>query len=314
MQLFEPLMHEPSSSFHSGNSIFPAPAEPDDKPLRRWFDRWERNAFDDFSLNLTPSRTAPARRRKARRIEVSEFRVPISGLGRELDGLRIVHLTDIHHGLYFSAESLAAAVELANSLQPDVVALTGDYVSYSRNFAHSAAELLSGLRARRGVFAVLGNHDFRVGADLVSRALRRNGIEVLRNRHAVVRAGAAELYLAGVDDLWYNASLSRELRSVPRGRPVVLLSHNPGIVAAAAHFSVDLVLSGHTHGGQVRLPFLERRREANRSPKRFHTGWDAWGRTRIYISRGIGTIVVPVRVACPPEMPVFTLSSRPAPL
>ena len=307
-------MPEPSSSSHSAYSIFPAPAESGGKPQRRWFDRWERNAFDDFSLNLTPSRSAPARRRKARAIEVSEFRVPIAGLGRELDGLRIVHLTDIHHGLYFSAEALLAAVELANSLQPDVVALTGDYVSYSRNFAHSAAELLSGLRARRGVFAVLGNHDFRVGADLVSRALRRNGIEVLRNRHAVVHAGAAELYFAGVDDLWYNASLPRALRSVPRGRPVVLLSHNPGIVAAAAHYSVDLVLSGHTHGGQVRLPFLERRRDANRSPKRFHTGWDAWGRTRIYISRGIGTIVVPVRVACPPEMPVFILSSRPAPL
>jgi uncharacterized protein len=307
-------MPEPSSSVHAANSDLPDPSESGSKPLRRWFDRWEHNAFDDFSLNLTPRRSGPARRRKSRDIEVSEYRVPIAGLGRELDGLRIVHLTDIHHGLYFSAESLAAAVELANSLQPDVIALTGDYVSYSRNFAHSAAELLSGLRARRGVFAVLGNHDFRVGAELVSRALRRNGIEVLRNRHAVVRAGAAELHLAGVDDLWHNANLPRALRGVPRGRPVVLLSHNPGIVAAAAHYSVDLVLSGHTHGGQVRLPFLERRRDANRSPKRFHTGWDAWGRTRIYISRGIGTIVLPVRVACPPEMPVFTLSSRPAPL
>ena len=225
-------MPEPSSSSHSAYSDFPAPSEPGGKPLRRWFDRWERNAFDDFSLNLTPSRSGPGRRRKARDIEVSEFSVPIAGLGREIDGLRIVHLTDIHHGLYFSAESLLAAVELANSLQPDVVALTGDYVTYSRNFAYSAAELLSGLRARRGVFAVLGNHDFRVGAELVSRALRRNGIEVLRNRHAVVRAGAAELYLAGVDDLWYNASLPRVLRSVPRGRPVVLLSHNPFLLVS----------------------------------------------------------------------------------
>ncbi|HKO03679.1 MAG TPA: metallophosphoesterase, partial [Candidatus Acidoferrales bacterium] len=218
------LMPEPSSSFPPGSSDFPTPAESSGKPLRRWFDRWERSDFDDFSLNLTPSRSRPARRRKARDIEVSEFRVPFDGLGREFDGLRIVHITDIHHGLYFSAEALLAAVELANSLQPDVVALTGDYISYSRNFAHSAAELLSHLRARRGIFAVLGNHDFRVGAELVTRALRRNGIEVLRNRHAVIRAGAAELHLAGVDDLWYNASLPRALRGIPRGRPVILLS------------------------------------------------------------------------------------------
>lgn len=282
--------------------------------MRRWLDRFEHSRFDDLSLNLTPSRSGPARRRKARHIEVSEYRVPIAGLGRELDGLRIVHLTDIHHGLYFSAEALAAAVELANSLQPDVVALTGDYVSYSRNFAHSAAELLGGLRARRGVYAVLGNHDFRVGADLVTRALRRNGIAVLRNQHTVIRGGSSQLHLAGVDDLWYNPNLPRAFQRIPRGRPVILLSHNPRIVAAAAHFSVDLVLSGHTHGGQVRLPFLDRMRDANRSPRRFHTGWDAWGRTRIYVSRGIGTIVLPLRVACPPEMPAFTLVARPAPL
>jgi len=279
---------------------------------RRWLDRWQSSEFDDLSMNLTPRGRKPVRRRKARNIEVSEFRVPIAGLGRELAGLRIVHLTDIHHGLYFSAEAVLAAVELANSLEPDVVALTGDYVSYSRNFAHSVAELLGGLKAARGVYAVLGNHDFRVGADLITRALRRNHIEVLRNRHTVLRAGSAELHLAGVDDLWYNASLPRALRNIPRARPVVLLSHNPRIVAAASHYSVNLVLSGHTHGGQVRLPFLERRRDPTH--RRFHTGWDGWGLTRIYISRGIGTIVLPVRLGCPPEMPVFTLGAKPAPL
>lgn len=304
----------PSSFFGSRSSASPAETLEPEKPLRRWLDRWDLGAVDDLSLNLTQRRSKSARRRKARDIEVSEYRVPIAGLGRELDGLRIVHLTDIHHGLYFSAEAVLAAVDLANSLDPDFVALTGDYVSYSRNFAHSAAELLGCLRARRGVYAVLGNHDFRVGADLITRALRRQGIEVLRNRHTVVCAGGADLHLAGVDDLWYSASLPRALRSIPRGRPVILLSHNPQIVASAAHYSVDLVLSGHTHGGQVRLPFLERKKNGEPLRRRFHTGWDSWGRTRIYISRGIGTIVLPVRLACPPEMPVFTLAARPAPL
>lgn len=304
-------MADSSSSSAAGATHSPVLVESHEHPLPRWRDRFERSEFDDLSLNLTPGRSKNKRRWKARRIEVNEFRVPISGLGRELDGFRIVHLTDIHHGLYFSAEALLAAVELANSLDPDLVALTGDFVSYSRNFANSAGELLGGLRARRGVFAVLGNHDFRVGAELVTRALRRHGIEVLRNRHTVIRAGASQFHLAGVDDLWFNPNLPRALGRIPRGHPVILLSHNPRIVAAAAHFSVDLVLSGHTHGGQVRLPFLERMRNENQARRRFHTGWDSWGFTRIYISRGIGTIVLPVRVACPPEMPVFTLSSRP---
>jgi len=305
-------MADSSSSSPSRSPLAPVLVESRERPLRRWLDRFERSEFDDLSLNLTPSRSKKPRRWKARHIEVNEFRVPIAALGRDLVGLRIVHLTDIHHGLYFSAEALLAAVELANSLEPDVVALTGDFVSYSRNFANSAGELLGGLRARRGVFAVLGNHDFRVGADLVTRALRRHGIDVLRNRHTVIRAGGSQLHLAGVDDLSYNPNLPRALARIPRGRPVILLSHNPRIVAAAAHFSVDLVLSGHTHGGQVRVPFLERRRAANESARRFHMGWDSWGRTRIYISRGIGTIVLPVRLGCPPEMPVFTLTSRPA--
>ena len=306
-------MAERATSAARGSAFSPVLTESRERPLRRWLDRFSHSEFDDLSLNLAPRRTAAARHRKARDIEVSQFRVPISGLGRELDGLRIVHLTDIHHGLYFSAESLVAAVELANALEPDVVALTGDYVSYSRNFAHSAAEILGGLRARRGVFAVLGNHDFRVGADLITRALRRSGIAVLRNRHALIRAGGAQLYLAGVDDLGYKPDVPRALQRIPRGRPVVLLSHNPRLVAVAAHFSVDLVLSGHTHGGQVRLPFLERMRDANQQPRRFHTGWDSWGRTRVYVSRGIGTIVVPLRFACPPEMPVFTLEAVRAP-
>ncbi|HVN09444.1 MAG TPA: metallophosphoesterase [Patescibacteria group bacterium] len=306
-------MAERASSAARGYSFSPVLVESRERPLRRWLDGFGRADADELSLNLTPSRYGPARHRKARQIEVSRFRVPLAGLGRELDGLRIVHLTDIHHGLYFSAEALLAAVELANSLEPDIVALTGDYVSYSRNFAHSAADLLGGLRARRGVFAVLGNHDFRVGADLVTRALRRSGIAVLRNRHTVIRAGGSQLHIAGVDDLWYNPNLPRALQRIPRGWPVLLLSHNPRIVAAAAHFSVDLVLSGHTHGGQVRLPFLERMRDANQLPRRFHTGWDSWGRTRVYVSRGLGTIVLPLRVACPPEMPLFTLNALPAP-
>ncbi|HUJ39826.1 MAG TPA: metallophosphoesterase [Candidatus Acidoferrales bacterium] len=306
-------MAERATSAARDTNPVPVLVEPRERPLRRWLDRFSHSEIDELSLNLAPRRFPPARHRKARDIEVSRFRVPIAGLGRELDGLRIVHLTDIHHGLYFSAEALVAAVELANSLDADVVALTGDYVSYSRNFAHSAAEILGGLRARRGVFAVLGNHDFRVGADLITRALRRSGIAVLRNRHTVIRAGGAQLHVAGVDDLWYKPNLPRALQRIPRGRPVVLLSHNPRIVPAAAYFSVDLVLSGHTHGGQVRLPFLERMRDRNQQPRRFHTGWDSWGRTRVYVSRGIGTIVLPVRVACPPEMPVFTLDALRAP-
>jgi hypothetical protein len=230
-----------------------------------------------------------------------------------------VQLSDIHHGLYLPLQAVIDAVELANRLEPDIAVLTGDFITYSRAYIQPVAETLAGLRARLGIYAVLGNHDFRVGAEAVTRALRRQGIHVLRNQHTVLRVAGEPLLLAGVDDLHYGADLPRALRHVPFGATSILLSHHPGLIRQAAHAGVGLMLSGHTHGGQVRLPGVRKKLAGIGAGgrHRFVAGLDSLGATQIYVSRGIGTVVVPVRYRCPAEIPLFHLqpsetSSSPA--
>ena len=240
-------------------------------------------------------------------IELTEHRMGLENLPEAFRGFRIVHLTDLHHGLYFPADALSAVVELTNELEPDIVAVTGDFVTRSRNYIEPVAEMLSGLRACSGVFAVLGNHDFRVGADAIARALGKNGIEVLRNRHVTLRRKGQKCYLAGVDDLLYRADLSRAMRGIPHGAPTLLLSHNPAIIGEAANMGINLVLSGHTHGGQVKLPLIGCVYGRSEKNMRFKIGRDSLGPTQIYVSRGIGTVVLPVRYGCPSEIPHFVL-------
>jgi hypothetical protein len=289
--------------------------------IRRWDRLVERCSRDfgssfveDYSLDGAERHRPPEgwdyRRVPMRgdgRIEVTEHRVRLLDLPAGFHGLRIVQLTDIHHGLFLPFHAVLDAVEMTNRLQADIIALTGDFVTYSRAYIEPVAAILGTLRARHGVFAVLGNHDFRVDAAGVTRALQRHGIEVLRNRHALVRREGSALAVAGVDDLRYGADLPRALRGIRPGAPTILLSHNPKIIRRAAHFQVGLVLSGHTHGGQINLPIAGT--VFGRSPERlrYKSGWDRLGPTQIYVSRGIGTVVLPVRVRCPAEIPHFHL-------
>jgi predicted MPP superfamily phosphohydrolase len=270
--------------------------------------RWQRGGVEDYALlgAVQRPRLLPVPH-ASEGLEVSEPRIHLSGLPEAFAGYRIVHITDVHYGLFLPLEAVVDTVELANALQPDLVALTGDFVTFSRSCIEPVAVVLGRLRARDGVFAVLGNHDFRVGAAAVAHALRREGIEVLRNRHTVLRRRGQALYLAGIDDFRYRADLPRALRGVPAGALTVLLSHNPGIIQQAAAHRVSLVLAGHTHGGQVDLPILGNVYARRREGMRFKRGWDCLGATQIYVSRGIGTVVVPLRYRCPAEIPHLRL-------
>jgi predicted MPP superfamily phosphohydrolase len=149
-----------------------------------------------------PIRKSKTRRRH--RIQVTHQTVYLPNLPSEFGGLRLVQLSDIHHGLYMRLGEVERAVELANKHHPDLVALTGDFVTNSPNYILPAARALGHLRARLGVFAVLGNHDHRVGADAVEAALEGNGITVLRNRHVRMPQNGSGLIVAGIDDLGYN--------------------------------------------------------------------------------------------------------------
>ena len=232
--------------------------------------------------------------------EITQHQIFLRGMPRSFDGLRVVQLSDLHHGLYVSRQEIEQAVELANRLHPDLVFLTGDFVTQSWVHVEPVAEALGQLTASLGVFAVMGNHDHRTGADRLEQYLTRQGIQVLRNRHALLRRGGDALGLVGVDDLHYTCDLARALRRFPDGVPRILLCHNPAIIAHAARERIEFVVSGHTHGGQIRLPGLRRG---------YRCGLHRLRGTQIYISRGIGKVVVPIRLGSPPEIPLFHLKS-----
>jgi len=275
--------------------------------------RRRRSEIEPFHFGLEASLGRPRSASEAiasfwdGRIDVTDQRIWLSGLPEAFRGFRILQISDIHHSRFFRLDQVARLVELSNRLQPDLVALTGDFVTYSRASIEPVAEMLGALEARSGVVAVLGNHDFRVGAATIERALRRRGIEVLRNRHILLHRGGETLPVAGVDDYRYGADPERALRGIPKGAPTMLLAHNPRLLERLAWHGVSLVLSGHTHGGQVNLPLLGT--IYGRSPERlrFKMGWDRLGGTQIYVSRGIGTIVLPWRLRCPAEMPWLEL-------
>ncbi|MGH9474818.1 MAG: metallophosphoesterase [Terriglobales bacterium] len=241
------------------------------------------------------------RRPRARDPQITHLEVPLPRLPRALDGLRIAHLSDIHYGLFLSPEALLRVLELTQAQRPDLVAITGDFVTQSPVFMEPVAEMLGRLRAPLGVFAVLGNHDFRAGADPLTRALRRNCIKVLRNQHRLLHHHGAVFQIAGVDDSRQHPDMAAALGPT-RNRFTLLLAHNPMELAAAARCGVDLVLSGHTHGGQIKFAFAEPLYQ-----RFLPAGFLSLDATRMYVSRGLGKVIVPMRVGAPPELAFLTL-------
>ena len=283
-------------------------------PIHRLTSRWRNGGLEHYALSEL-SKIQHDQHKKMRGIyrdfEITRHRIRMDRLPAAFKGFRIVQLTDIHHGVFLAADILQHVVNTVNELEPDLVVLTGDYITYSSAYIEPVAEILGQLRSRQGIIGVLGNHDFRVDADRVARTLSRAGVEVLRNRHTRVQHRDQFLYIAGIDDWYYRPDLLRAVRGIPKKSPTILLSHNPSIVQSAADAGVQLVLSGHTHGGQLNLPFLGTIYGRTPEQLRFKVGWARLGPTQIYVSRGIGTIVLPLRVRCAPEIPVLTLDSTP---
>jgi predicted MPP superfamily phosphohydrolase len=226
--------------------------------------------------------------------------LPVSGLDRALDGVRIAFLTDLHHSLAVPASLIRRAVTMTSAATPDLVVLGGDFVSFGdRAFVEPVAELLGPLSAPHGVFAVLGNHDEERPT---TAALTRRGIVVLNDRWTRLTVKGAALDLAGVRFWTRRRDVVAALRGI--GPSAVLLAHDPRRIEEAAQLDVGGVLSGHTHGGQIVLPGL-----GAIAARRFPV---AAGRIRrddtwLFVSRGIGTTYVPVRLGCPPEVALVTL-------
>lgn len=245
-------------------------------------------------------------------LEVTGGEVVLEGLPAALDGFRVVQISDVHWDAYTDPAWVLDVIERVNGMDADVVALTGDLVTHFRQYIPPCARALGRLRARRGVFAVLGNHDHWAGGRILTDALEREGIQVLSNRHVWMDG----FWLVGVDDPHVQRDdLTRALDGIGLdGLPRVLLAHSPDIMEDAVG-KVSLVLSGHTHGGQVRVPGVGAMLHATRFPagKRFTVGWGQEGTTVCYTNRGLGSVLIPIRFNCRPEVAVITLRARKPP-
>lgn len=244
------------------------------------------------------------RDRSERAIERTDHVVPVPHLPDALRGLRVVQLSDLHRSRITSDQILRHAVAVANAACPDLIILTGDYVTEDLADIEPCGDILSQLQAPLGCYAVLGNHDHKAGASAVKTMLARQGIEVLDNGSKRLQNG---LWLVGLEDSWYGRpDPSRAFRDVRDGEPALVLSHNP-VDAELASQHDCVIFSGHTHGGQIRLPLPTLRGIRSISTRNFRAGWFTLGKASLYINRGLGQVGLPLRFLCRPEVSVFTL-------
>jgi uncharacterized protein len=239
-------------------------------------------------------------------LEVTDASVPVSGLAPALDGLRVGLITDIHHSRMVPAADVSKAVDLMAAARPDLIVLGGDYVTWGeRAYVKPVADLLAPLSAPHGVFAILGNHDD--DRDMPA-ALIAKGFAVLKDQRTRVEIRGEGLELAGIR-FWTRKStdIARVLRRAKD--TVILLAHDPRRLTEAAALDVPIVLSGHTHGGQVVVPGMG---AIARRSFPIVAGIGQKDNSSIFVSRGVGTVYVPVRINCPPEVAVITLRRQSA--
>lgn len=245
-------------------------------------------------------------------LAVERVTVRLPRLPHAFHGFTLVQLSDFHYGPLVEPASLSAAFDVARALQPDLFVVTGDFVSrLTRVEAGWLARELSRLSAPEGVFAVLGNHDYWAEGDEVevAEAVEAAGARVLRNEHVALQRDGAALYLAGVDDVRAGADdLPRALCGIPPEACVLLLAHEPYFADAVAHTGrVALQLSGHSHGGQMRVPVLEPLVLRLTGHHKYPRGLNRVGELQMYTNRGLGVVGLPLRYKCPPEVTHLTL-------
>lgn len=250
--------------------------------------------------------------------ELVQVEMPLPRLPAAFDGFRIILLSDFHYDELFSVHPIRRAVEMVNQIVPDLVVLTGDFVtvSFLVDYLHDekksalaaepCAKLLAQLRSRLGSLATLGNHDVDADPHMVREALQSHGIPVLRNASRNFEEAGKRLWFCGLDSVEGKPKIELALHDVPEDEPVIVLMHEPDYADVVQHSPVDLQLSGHSHGGQVWIPGVG----APWLPswaRKYPRGRYMVGRLPLYTNIGLGTIRAPVRMNCTPEVTLVTL-------
>lgn len=246
--------------------------------------------------------------------ELTRITIPLARLPHAFEGYTIALLSDIHSSIFMTRETMDRYVSAANELGANIIAVTGDFVNSMVQEVHPFAESFSRLTAQDGVYGVLGNHDFYTkDVEQVAEVVNQCGIRLIRNQYLTLRRGGESLILAGVDDAEIppvaRNYITRSLAGAPDEPARVLLCHRPYFLREAIDSQVDLMLSGHTHGGQIVLArFGNEVMAPARLASPFVAGLYKRSGTQLYVSRGIGTVGLPIRINCPPELTLITLT------
>src|SRR5215207_1708416 len=249
------------------------------------------------------------------RLVVRRQTIQIANWPRDLNGLKVAVLSDIHaDGWSVNYKKLQSIVERTNELQPELIVILGDYMSseglttrvvYPEEFA----PVLKNLHAPLGVYSVLGNHDCWYDCDKVGAVLKQHGIKVLENEAVQLNVRGTSLWLVGLGDLWTQAQkIDETIGKVPQGTASIALAHNPDVFPQLPQ-RVPLLLSGHTHGGQVRFPIIGSVVHSSKFGERYTMGHVFENNHHLFVTTGIGTSIMPVRFGVTPEIVLLTLES-----
>jgi predicted MPP superfamily phosphohydrolase len=249
---------------------------------------------------------------------VEEFDLEFPGLAGLDKPITALQISDFHFGMFFGAEELQKMVETVNRVEADILLVTGDIFHSPLTVVEDAVPILKQLKPRRlGNYAVMGNHDFYAGDYRCIDAIKKSGLILLRDKWITLNQGSAKIHLGGLDDPMSNWLWGMEfpnfagfMRKAPREPGLrLVLSHRPAVLPLAADAGIDLVLAGHTHGGQIIMPSLNNHRGLSvaRLVSPYTHGWYRQQECRMYLNRGVGLTFVPWRVNCPPEITLFRL-------
>jgi uncharacterized protein len=240
---------------------------------------------------------------------VREITVKIPDLAQAFEGYRIAHLSDLHIGATTPRAWGHRWARAANAAAPDLTVVTGDMVTSGTEFTDDIADVVGALTAKDGTFVSMGNHDYFGDGEPLIAQIRARGAKVLRNEGVFLTRGDAKLYLCAIDDTWTKRDdMTAALAGRTDGVPTVLLAHDPERFRASSKLGVELTLSGHTHGGQIAVPFLSERLSLSHLTHHFHQGLYTKGRSTLYVHPGLGTTGPPIRLGVAPAVVILTLT------